>query len=68
MNPSGKYGEKNIFRKDVYGDGELRKYEDIFVVIPQKYDFYLKQYYGDYMKIPEQEYIDSVMNKQYKIR
>jgi lipopolysaccharide cholinephosphotransferase len=68
MNPSGKYGKKNIFRKEVYGQGVIAEYEGLSVRIPDQTDFYLKQYYGDYMKYPPQEYIDSEMSKIFDIR
>jgi len=63
MNPSGKYGAKNIFDKEVYGKGNTVPFESIQVIIPSETDFYLKQYYGDYMKFPPQEEIDRLMSK-----
>lgn len=68
MNPSGKYGEKNIFEKSVYGEGILMKYEGFTVRIPSKTDFYLRQYYGDYMQTPPQAEIDKEMNKIFVIK
>lgn len=67
-NPSGKYGAKNIFLKDVYGDGQIVNFLDYKIRIPSNVDFYLKQYYGDYMKTPPQEYIDQEMNKIFYIK
>ena len=63
MNPSGKYGEKNIFSKDVYGIGQLVVFETIKVIIPDKVDFYLRQYYNNYMETPSKEEIDILMKK-----
>ncbi|MBO4918741.1 MAG: LicD family protein [Erysipelotrichaceae bacterium] len=67
MNPSGKYGAKNIFDKKVYGKGQSVPFEDTEAVIPSEVDFYLKQYYGDYMKFPPQEEIDRLMAKVVEI-
>lgn len=68
MNPSGRYGKKNIFDKKVYGQGTKHKYSSFEAIIPTEYDFYLKQYYGDYMKYPDQNYIDGEMNKIFDVR
>ena len=68
MNPSGRYKEKNIFEKRIFGEGVYMEYEDVEVRIPSEFDFYLKQYYGDYMQFPPQEIIDKAMNKIYEIR
>ena len=67
MNPSGKYGEKNIFKKEVYGEGKIAKFEDIEVRIPSDVEPYLTQYYGDYMKTPSKEEIDKLMRKVVEI-
>lgn len=66
-NPSGKYGIKNIFNKNVYGDGRQVIYSGFTVRIPEKTDFYLKQYYGDYMKYPSNIDINKEMNKVFEI-
>ena len=62
MNPFGKYRAKNIFRKEVYGQGQKVPYLDFEIRIPDEVDFYLKQYYGDYMQFPPQEKIDASMH------
>lgn len=68
MNPSGKYGQKNIFRKEIYGEGLIKTFSETAIRIPSEYDFYLKQYYADYMKTPDQAVIDAAMNNIYIIR
>lgn len=68
MNPSGKYGAKNIFKKEIYGEGLKKTFIDMPIRIPSEYDFYLKQYYSDYMKTPDQAYIDAAMNNTYIVR
>lgn len=68
MNPSGKYGEKNIFEKEVYGKGIKKKFNYFDAIIPTQYDFYLKQYYGDYMKIPNEKEINEVKKKIYNVK
>lgn len=68
MNPSGKYGEKNIFKKEVYGEGCKKKYVDFELNIPKSTDFYLKQYYGDYMKFPPKDETDKEMNRVFVVK
>lgn len=65
MNPFGKYKLKNVFKKEVYGEGSIVPFENLNVRIPSEYDFYLKQYYKDYMKFPDQEYVDHMMSKDF---
>lgn len=67
MNPSGKYREKNIFRKEIYGEGVIKQFNNIDVRIPSDYDFYLHQYYGDYLKTPSTEYINREMHRVFNI-
>ena len=45
---------KEIFPADVFGAGSEYDFEDIKIVGPEKSDIYLRQFYGDYMKPPEQ--------------
>lgn len=54
-NPSGHYGIKNVLPKHYYGEGIYKKYTDIEVKIPEKYEAYLTHYYGDYMKLPPED-------------
>lgn len=68
MNPSGKYGEKNIFKKEVYGQGKNHKYDSFSIRIPSETDFYLKQYYGNYMEYPPSDYIEKEMNQIFDIK
>lgn len=44
-----------VFPKDYFENGVVKKFEGIDVVIPQNYDAFLKQHYGDYMKLPPEE-------------
>ena len=55
MNACGHYGAKNIFNKDVFGKPEWRPYLDIEAPIPEKWDFYLRRYYKEYMNLPPEE-------------
>ena len=68
MNPSGKYGQKNIFRKEVYGQGCMWELDGLQVRIPSEYDFYLKQYYKDYMQTPPEDQISKEMRMQFDVR
>ncbi len=44
-----------IFHKSIFGNGVKKKFEDIYVNVPERYDEYLKVMYGDYMKLPPEE-------------
>lgn len=48
----GAYRTNQIVPKKYFGNGRLYKFETITLNGPEKYDAYLKQMYGDYMKIP----------------
>jgi len=59
--------------KDVFGSGTIATFENMQVVIPEKYDDYLSRLYGDYMTLPPVEkrighhYFDVAdMHKSYK--
>lgn len=67
-NPSGKYGVKNIFLKEVYGEGLIVKFKDFKIRIPSLYEPYLYQYYGDYMQIPDEKEIEREMKKIFIIK
>lgn len=62
-----KLGTKYIYEKKVIDDTILVDYEDFQVRIPRTYDTLLHSLYGDYMKFPDQDHIDRVMNKEYVI-
>ena len=51
----GIWQEREITEKSVFGDGLKIKFENLDVVIPQKYDDYLTKLYGDYMTLPPEE-------------
>ena len=43
---------REIFTKEVFGVDTKYEFEDMLLVGPKRYDFYLKSLYGDYMKLP----------------
>ena len=43
---------REIFTKEVFGSHALYDFEDLKLVGPKNYDFYLRSLYGDYMKLP----------------
>lgn len=45
--------EEVIVEKMIYGDGAVKKFEGIEVILPEKIESYLELMYGDYMKVPE---------------
>ena len=54
-NNGGAWGEKEICPAEWYGDGIDLTFEGITVKAPQKYELWLTQVYGDYMKLPPEE-------------
>lgn len=52
FNYCGAYGEKEIMPKEYFGIGSKGVFEGVEVVLPEKYDMYLKKQYDDYMKLP----------------
>lgn len=51
----GSYKEKDIFPKDWVSSGVALEFEGEKFQGPSEYDSYLKQLYGDYMKLPPKE-------------
>lgn len=39
----------------IFEEGITKKFENIDVIVPKKYDEYLKIMYGDYMTLPPKE-------------
>ena len=52
---TGSYGYKEVFPKEWLGDGKMFPFEDTEVPLPQEYDKYLRQFFGDYMQLPPVE-------------
>lgn len=46
---------KDIFEKEMFGDGVEKQFENLQLMVPTKYDAYLKHMYGDYMQLPPEE-------------
>ena len=61
------YGMKKVFKKEIFGKGVEMAFGSISLNIPECYDFYLTQIYGDYMTFPPQEERDSMMERKWKI-
>lgn len=51
----GSYKKKDIFPKEWLSDGTELEFEGKKFCAPSQYDKYLKQLYGDYMKLPPKE-------------
>lgn len=51
-NTYGIYGKKEFVEREVFGAGTELIFEDIRIRVPENYDAYLKNVYGDYMKLP----------------
>ena len=72
-NHGGAWGEKEIVPAEWYGEGAVLEFEGLTVLGPEKYELWLKQVYGDYMKLPPIEkrvthhYTDQIdLEKSYK--
>ena len=51
---------KNLYKKSLFEKGELKKFENTFLPVPNGYDKYLKIAFGNYMELPpENERINS---------
>jgi len=51
----GAWGKKEVMPKLYFGEGTAVEFEGFEVVIPENYDQYLKNVYGDYMTLPPVE-------------
>lgn len=45
-------GFRDVFPKEIYGEGAIYPFEDLLLYGPEKYDQYLTALYGDYMTPP----------------
>lgn len=54
----GSYMTKEIFEKRLIGKGTKYQFEDLMLLGPDLYDEFLKHFYGDYMKVPEDAHKD----------
>lgn len=54
-NHGGAWGQKEIVPKDYFGEGTKGVFEDVEVMLPEKYHEYLTALYGDYMTPPPPE-------------
>ena len=52
---SGSYGHKEAFPKEWLGKGKSFPFEGTTVVLPEEYDKYLRNFFGDYMQLPPKE-------------
>ena len=48
----GLYGDKETYKRELFGKGCLHEFEGGLYPIPLQYNIYLTQMYGDYMKLP----------------
>lgn len=55
----------NLTSNEVLGQPTYVKFEDTMLPIPENYDPYLKNVYGDYMKLPNQTQIDAKTHTPY---
>lgn len=72
INFEGAWGDKEIFKREIFGSGAKARFEGMDVIVPERYDEFLAQLYGDYMSYPQPErrvshhYVKEVdMNKSY---
>ncbi len=48
----GAYTEREYFPTEMYAELERRNFETLSLPVPKRYDEYLAQLYGDYMRLP----------------
>ena len=49
------YGEREIYRRDYFGKGVEKKFENITVMVPERFHEVLTNMYGDYLQLPPKE-------------
>ncbi|MGT2865941.1 LicD family protein [Streptococcus fryi] len=54
-NVLGTYRLKEIVEKKIIGEPKILPFEEIYISVPSDSDAYLKNIYGDYMILPEEE-------------
>lgn len=54
-NYSSNYQFKEACPWEWFGDGQIRKFENLSVIVPEKFDEYLTQIYGNYLELPPVE-------------
>ena len=64
----GAYGKKDIFLRELFLNSIEIEFEGTTFIVPQCYDEYLKQLYGDYMQLPPIEKRISNHNYEAKYR
>lgn len=52
---TGSYGHREVFPKAWLGKGKAFPFEDTTVLLPEEYDKYLRNFFGDYMQLPPEE-------------
>lgn len=69
----GNWKEKEIMPRSFFGKSHIYQFENIKIFGPENYDAYLKNLYGNYMKLPPKEkqkshhdYIEIDINKPYQ--
>lgn len=55
VNYVGAWHEKEIMKREYFGEPKLAKFENVELYIPEKYDEYLTTLYGNYMQLPPPE-------------
>lgn len=64
VNP-GSYGYREVFPKEWLGKGKTFPFEDTTVLLPERYDEYLRHFFGDYMQLPPVEQRIEKHNRSY---
>ena len=56
----GEYGFKEVMKREIFGKSVYKEFEGHLYKIPEQYDTYLKNLYGNYMELPP-------INKRYSL-
>lgn len=51
----GRYREKEVMPREVFGTAKLHGFEEIQVSVPENSEYFLRTIYGEYMKLPSKE-------------
>ena len=62
---TGSYGYREVFPKEWLGKGKTFPFEDTTVLLPERYDEYLRHFFGDYMQLPPVEQRIEKHNRAY---
>lgn len=61
------YDKKNIINSELLGKGCRMQFDDFSIIVPEKFDLYLKHFYSNYMELPSESYRNEWLNKTFEV-